>query len=63
MFYDLGLPGDDAEAFVHRERVATALRLGYDAVATAHQATDRLTDKDRCFHCLTMQHHSCQHIV
>jgi hypothetical protein len=49
MFYDLGLLGDDAEAFVHRERVATAIRLGYDAVATAHQATERLTDKDRYF--------------
>lgn len=49
MFYDLGLQGDDAEPFVHRERLAMASRLGYDCVATNHTATERLTDKDRCF--------------
>jgi hypothetical protein len=46
-FYDLGLQGDDADAFVHRERLAMAVRLGYDCVATSHQASERLTDKDR----------------
>lgn len=63
-FHDLGLQGDDADAFVHRERLAMAIRLGYDCVATSHQATERLTDKDRqgsylaCFSgaCLACMH-------
>lgn len=47
MYYDLGLQGDESEAFLQRDRLATAVRLGYDCVAIAHQAADRLSDKDR----------------
>lgn len=63
MFYDLGLQGDEAEAFLQRDRVAMAVRLGHDCVATAHQAADRLSEKDKyatelpIFRPATLQHH------
>ena len=47
MFYDLNLAGDTGDAFLQRERVAMAVRLGFDCLATNHQATDRLTEQDR----------------
>lgn len=48
MFYDLNLAGDTGHAFLQRERVAMAVRLGFDCVATNHQASDRLSESDRC---------------
>jgi hypothetical protein len=48
MYYDLNLAGDKQDALVHRERAAMAVRLGYDCLATSHQAADRLTERDRC---------------
>ena len=47
MFYDLCLQGGDVDAFLQRDRVAMAVRLGYDCVATSHTVIDRLIDKDR----------------
>ena len=48
MFYDLCLQGDDIDSFLQRDRVAMAVRLGIDCVATAHIVNERLIDKDRC---------------
>ena len=48
MFCDLNLAGDTGDAFLQRKRVAMAVRLGFDCLATNHQATDRLTEQDRC---------------
>ena len=48
MFYDLNLSGDTGNAFLQRERIAMAVRLGYDCLATNHQASDRLSESDRC---------------
>ncbi|KAK9918607.1 hypothetical protein WJX75_005327 [Coccomyxa subellipsoidea] len=48
MFYDLCLQGDDVDAFLQRDRVAMAVRLGFDCVATSHAVNDRLVDRDRC---------------
>ncbi|KAK9840602.1 hypothetical protein WJX81_003932 [Elliptochloris bilobata] len=50
MFYDLNLSGDESDAFLQRERLAMAVRLGYDCLATNHQAADRLAESDRCTH-------------
>jgi hypothetical protein len=47
MYYDLNLAGDKQDALVQRERAAMAVRLGYDCLATSHQAADRLTERDR----------------
>ena len=49
MFYDLNLAGDTGDAFLQRERVTMAVRLGFDCLATNHQASDRLTEQDRCW--------------
>lgn len=47
MFYDLCLQGDEVDAFLLRDRVAMAVRLGFDCVATSHAVNDRLVDRDR----------------
>lgn len=46
MFYDLCLPVID-DPHLARARVATAIQLGWGAVATAQAATDTLTREDR----------------
>ncbi|KAG2485580.1 hypothetical protein HYH03_015741 [Edaphochlamys debaryana] len=48
MLADLCLPLDDLEPALHRERVAALLAKGYDAVASVHTATGRLSEADRC---------------
>ncbi|KAK9807879.1 hypothetical protein WJX72_011994 [[Myrmecia] bisecta] len=40
--------GASSDVYLQRERMAMAVRLGYDCVAVAHQAKDRLTEQDRC---------------
>jgi len=46
-YYDLGATTSLLEAQTLRERVAHALKLGWDAVGLAHQAAAKLTDQDK----------------
>lgn len=46
-FWELCANEVQLEPQTQRERVAHAIRLGYDGVAIAHQAGPRLADKDR----------------
>lgn len=45
--YDLHVNETQLEAHTQRERVSTAIALGYDGVALVHQARPALTDKDK----------------
>ncbi|KAK9861946.1 hypothetical protein WJX84_000126 [Apatococcus fuscideae] len=47
MFCDLCLPDHD-DLYVQRDRLAMALRLGFDKVAVEHLAKGRLGAQDRC---------------
>ena len=42
-FYDLSISDTQLEPETQKERTAIALSLGYDAVATPHQAETKLT--------------------
>jgi hypothetical protein len=48
LFYDLHVCESQLEPQTQRERVALALKLGYDGVALVHQAKATLTEQDRC---------------
>ena len=47
MFCDFCLP-EHQDIYVQRDRLAMAVRLGFDAVATEHVAHGRLRPQDRC---------------
>ena len=47
IFYDLSVSDTQLEPETLKERVATALSLGYDGIATPHQASNKLTNADK----------------
>ena len=47
-YYDLAIAESQLEAQTQRERVAYAIKLGWDAVGLVHQAAAKLTEQDRC---------------
>lgn len=46
-YHDLSLAPSQLDPLSARERVAQAIRLGWDVVALAHQAAARLGDADK----------------
>ncbi|GAB4820355.1 hypothetical protein N2152v2_007401 [Parachlorella kessleri] len=48
LFYDLHVCESQLEPQTQRERVAQALRLGFDGMGLVHQAKERLLEQDRC---------------
>ncbi len=47
LFYDLHVCESQLEPQTQRERVAQALRLGFDGMGLVHQAKERLLEQDR----------------
>ena len=54
MFYDLALGEDKDDAFSARDRMAMAVRLGYDCVAVVHRSPAETFDPN--FQCESNVH-------